>query len=63
MKPGNETNFHNFARLFRDQLGGRNALYLDGDISELYVRSADGEVPPEQNWFAAIFVVTVSTEK
>jgi len=58
MKEGNATNFHNFARLFRDHLGCRNALYLDGDISELYVRAADGEVPPEQNWFAAMFVVT-----
>ncbi len=58
MKEGNATNFHNFARLFRDQLRCRSALYLDGDISELYVRAADGEVPPEQNWFAAMFVVT-----
>lgn len=33
-------NFHDFARLFRDQLGCRNALYLDGTISQLYV---DGE--------------------
>lgn len=62
-KPGNETNFHNFARLFRDQLGCRSALYLDGDISELYVRAADGKVPPEQNWFAAMFVVTESAKK
>lgn len=63
MKEGNATNFHNFARLFRDQLGCQNALYLDGDISELYVRAADGdEVPPEQNWFAAMFVVTEPLE-
>lgn len=33
-------NFHTFARLFRDQFGCRNALYLDGSISQLYV---DGE--------------------
>ena len=33
-------NFHAFGRLFRDQLGCRNALYLDGSISQLYV---DGE--------------------
>ena len=33
-------NFHTFARLFRDELGCRDALYLDGTISQLYV---DGE--------------------
>jgi uncharacterized protein YigE (DUF2233 family) len=33
-------NFHSFGRLFRDQLGCRDALYLDGTISQLYV---DGE--------------------
>lgn len=30
-------NFHTFARLFRDKLGCRDALYLDGSISQLYV--------------------------
>lgn len=30
-------NFHTFARLFRDRLGCRDALYLDGSISRLYV--------------------------
>lgn len=30
-------NFHTFARLFRDKLGCRNALYLDGTLSQLYV--------------------------
>ncbi|GEO83386.1 MULTISPECIES: phosphodiester glycosidase family protein [Alphaproteobacteria] len=29
--------FYDFALLFRDQLGCRNALYLDGTISSLYV--------------------------
>jgi uncharacterized protein YigE (DUF2233 family) len=33
-------NFHAFGRLFRDRLGCRDALYLDGSISQLYV---DGE--------------------
>lgn len=28
--------FHDFATLFRDHLGCRNALYLDGSISSLY---------------------------
>lgn len=29
-------NFHSFARLFRDHLGCRNALFLDGSISSLH---------------------------
>ncbi|WP_266158691.1 phosphodiester glycosidase family protein [Dyella silvatica] len=33
-------NFHTFARLFRDQIGCRDALYLDGTISQFYI---DGE--------------------
>jgi len=33
-------NFHGFARLFRDKLGCRDALYLDGSISQVFV---DGE--------------------
>ncbi len=30
-------NFHTFARLFRDGLGCRDALYLDGTISQMFV--------------------------
>lgn len=30
-------NFHSFARLFRDELGTPNALYLDGAVSKVYV--------------------------
>ena len=33
-------NFHTFARLFRDQLGCRDALYLDGTISQFYLDGA-----------------------
>jgi len=33
-------NFHTFARLFRDELGCRDALYLDGTISQFY---SDGD--------------------
>lgn len=29
-------NFHSFARVFRDALGVKNALFLDGSISRLY---------------------------
>jgi uncharacterized protein YigE (DUF2233 family) len=31
-------NFHDFARLFRDELGTPDALYLDGSVSRLYRR-------------------------
>ncbi|TAN06421.1 MAG: hypothetical protein EPN38_08805 [Rhodanobacteraceae bacterium] len=30
-------NFYTFAQLFRDKLGCRNALYLDGTLSQIYV--------------------------
>lgn len=30
-------NFHTFARLFRDKLGCRDALYLDGTLSQFFV--------------------------
>lgn len=33
--------FHAFARLFRDELGCRDALYLDGTLSRIYT-AADG---------------------
>jgi len=33
--------FHAFARLFRDELGCRDALYLDGTLSQIYT-AADG---------------------
>ncbi|HET6806428.1 MAG TPA: phosphodiester glycosidase family protein [Frateuria sp.] len=32
-------NFHTFARLFRDELGCRDALFLDGTISRFYLDS------------------------
>lgn len=32
-------NFHQFARLFRDELGTPNALYIDGNVSRLYAPS------------------------
>jgi prepilin-type processing-associated H-X9-DG protein len=34
-------NFHAFARLFRDRLGCRNALFLDGSVSSLYARDLE----------------------
>lgn len=36
-----EVNFHAFARLFRDELGLKDALYFDGNISRLYAPGLD----------------------
>jgi uncharacterized protein YigE (DUF2233 family) len=36
-----EVNFHSFARLFLDELGLRDALYFDGNISRLYAPGLD----------------------
>lgn len=33
--------FHHFARLFRDELGADNALFLDGSISRIYAPDLD----------------------
>ena len=38
---GARVNFHTFARLFRDELGTPNALFLDGSISRLYAPGID----------------------
>jgi uncharacterized protein YigE (DUF2233 family) len=56
-------NFHTFASLFRDKLGCRDALYLDGTLSQIY---ADGNyygapafmVKP----YAGIFAVFVAAD-
>ncbi|HEX7342180.1 MAG TPA: phosphodiester glycosidase family protein [Rhodanobacteraceae bacterium] len=53
-------NFHTFARLFRDKLGCRNALYLDGTLSQFFVDgtyygSPDFMVRPYAGMFA-VFV-------
>ena len=36
---GRPVSFHRFARLFRDGLGARDALYLDGKVSRLWAPS------------------------
>ena len=33
--------FHRFARVFRDHLGARQALYLDGKVSRLHAPGLD----------------------
>ena len=38
-------NFHSFARLFRDQLGTPDALYLDGVVSRLYAADIQRDEP------------------
>lgn len=55
-------NFHAFARLFRDALGCRDALYLDGSISQMHLDGRDGLAGADR-WrtrpFAALLGVSV----
>ncbi|HEY9131067.1 MAG TPA: phosphodiester glycosidase family protein [Dyella sp.] len=57
-------NFHTFARLFRDQLGCRDALYLDGTISQFYLDGAGYTGAPTfmVKPYAGIFAVFASDE-
>jgi len=54
-------NFHDFAVLFRDRLGGDQALYLDGDICGIYLPEL-GFSEDARSSFAAMFAVTVAAE-
>jgi uncharacterized protein YigE (DUF2233 family) len=54
-------NFHTFARLFLAR-GCRDALYLDGDISEFYLRT-DHDTIPSTTDFAAILAITEQRPK
>jgi uncharacterized protein YigE (DUF2233 family) len=47
---------YGFAELFRDKLGCPSALYLDGDISHIYIRDVTGELP-DTNWFSGILAI------
>ncbi len=51
------TNLYRFAELFRDVLGCPDALYLDGDISYVYLRDETGPIELT-NHFAGILAVT-----
>jgi len=51
------SNLYRFAELFRDKLGCPDALYLDGDISYVYIRDLTGPIE-ETNWFAGILAIT-----
>ncbi|MFT5467686.1 MAG: hypothetical protein ACI8UO_002793 [Verrucomicrobiales bacterium] len=50
-----QINLYTFSELFLS-LDCKNALYLDGDISEIFVRGEDAEIPPTTA-FAAMLVV------
>lgn len=51
------SNLYRFAEFFRDKLGCPDTLYLDGEISYVYIR---GQTEPvrETNWFAGILAIT-----
>jgi uncharacterized protein YigE (DUF2233 family) len=51
-------NFHDFARQLRDKLGCRDALYLDGSVSQLYPFDKGNSGPN----FAAMIGSTVPTK-
>lgn len=57
--------FHAFARLFRDALGCRDALYLDGSISQMHLDGRDGLAGADR-WrtrpFAALLGVSVPAD-
>lgn len=57
-------NFHEFARLFRDKLGCRNALFLDGTLSQIYVGGDYYGAPAFMvKPYAGMFAVFASAEK
>jgi uncharacterized protein YigE (DUF2233 family) len=49
--------FHHFATAFRDAFACRDALFLDGAISQLYAGPGT-RLPPPSREFAAVFMVT-----
>ncbi|MDF1823984.1 MAG: phosphodiester glycosidase family protein [Verrucomicrobiales bacterium] len=51
------SNLYRFAEFFRDVLKCANALYLDGDISYVYIRGETGPIE-DTNWFAGILAIT-----
>jgi uncharacterized protein YigE (DUF2233 family) len=51
------SNLYRFAEFFRDKVGCPNTLYLDGDISYVYIRDLTGPIQ-ETNWFAGILAIT-----
>lgn len=58
VKSRSPINFHDFARQLRDKLGCRDALYLDGSVSQLYPFD-NGHLGPS---FSAMIGVTAPTK-
>ncbi len=57
-----QINLWGFAALFRDKLDCDYALYLDGDISRLYIRGETDTEVPRSNFFAGILAITQPVE-
>ena len=51
------TSLYHFAECFRDKLDCPNALYLDGAISDIFLRDVSGQLE-ETNSFAGILAIT-----
>ncbi len=51
------SNLYRFAEMFRDKLNCPDVLYLDGDISYIYIDGVTPEIE-DTNWFAGIFTIT-----
>ncbi|HVF54998.1 MAG TPA: phosphodiester glycosidase family protein, partial [Pyrinomonadaceae bacterium] len=43
-----EVSLHDFASVFADQLHCRDALYLDGCVSQLYLPARDSRIPEQR---------------
>ncbi|MCG8603213.1 MAG: phosphodiester glycosidase family protein, partial [Verrucomicrobiales bacterium] len=56
------SNLYNFAEMFRDKLDCPNALYLDGDISYIFIRGVTPELR-DTNFFGGILAVTETAPK
>jgi len=54
------TNFYDFATLFTDELGCDDALYLDGNVSRLWVRG-DGDPDPFAGPYAGVITARART--
>ena len=55
-------NLWGFAALFRDKLDCRDALYLDGDVSTIYIRGETHDEVPVSNFFGPILGITEKIE-
>ena len=55
-------NLWGFSALFRDRLDCRDALYLDGDISTIFIRGETHQEVPVTNFFGPILAVTERVE-